>query len=193
MTAVLRTRHGRATPLLVERWVAPPDEDEERVLAAALDPVLDVGCGPGRHALALGRRGVMALGIDVSADAVSLARRRGATVLHRSVFDRLPGEGRWGSALLLDGNIGIGGDPVTLLRRVRELLRPGGRVLAELSGPGTDTARVVVRVERGDERGPWFDWAVMGVDDAGPVGVDAALSLEGTWSSGGRWFSAWCR
>ena len=36
--------------------------------------VLDVGCGPGRHALALARRGIEVLGIDLSEDFVALAR-----------------------------------------------------------------------------------------------------------------------
>ena len=30
------------------------------------DRVLDIGCGPGRHAHALGRRGIEVVGIDVS-------------------------------------------------------------------------------------------------------------------------------
>jgi 2-polyprenyl-3-methyl-5-hydroxy-6-metoxy-1,4-benzoquinol methylase len=36
--------------------------------------VLDVGCGPGRHALALARRGIDVIGVDVSEDFVALAR-----------------------------------------------------------------------------------------------------------------------
>ena len=36
---------------------------------------------------------------------------RGVNVLERSVFAGVPGQGRWRSVLLLDGNIGIGGDP----------------------------------------------------------------------------------
>jgi SAM-dependent methyltransferase len=39
------------------------------------DRVLDVGCGPGRHAHALGRRGIEVLGVDISARFVELARR----------------------------------------------------------------------------------------------------------------------
>jgi SAM-dependent methyltransferase len=35
--------------------------------------VLDVGCGPGRHALALARRGIDVLGVDLSPDFVALA------------------------------------------------------------------------------------------------------------------------
>ena len=37
--------------------------------------VLDVGCGPGRHAHALARRGMRVLGVDVSERFVDLARR----------------------------------------------------------------------------------------------------------------------
>jgi SAM-dependent methyltransferase len=36
--------------------------------------VLDAGCGPGRHALALGRRGIGVVGVDLSSDFVALAR-----------------------------------------------------------------------------------------------------------------------
>ncbi len=36
--------------------------------------VLDVGCGPGRHSLALARRGFDVVGVDHSAEFVRLAR-----------------------------------------------------------------------------------------------------------------------
>lgn len=36
--------------------------------------VLDAGCGPGRHSLALGRRGVDVVGVDLSPDFIALAR-----------------------------------------------------------------------------------------------------------------------
>ena len=91
-------------------------------------PVLDIGCGPARHALTLAEAGIVTLGIDISLPALAVARRRGAPVLHRSIFERVPGHGRWGTALLLDGNIGIGGAPDALLRRVAALLRVDGRV-----------------------------------------------------------------
>ena len=56
----------------------------------ARGPVLDVGCGPGRHVHHLARRGVLAIGIDVSRDAVRLARRRGASVILRFGVRRRP-------------------------------------------------------------------------------------------------------
>jgi len=45
--------------------------------ALRLEPgqrVLDVGCGPGRHSLALARRGLEVLGVDLSPDFLALAR-----------------------------------------------------------------------------------------------------------------------
>ena len=36
--------------------------------------VLDAGCGPGRHALALARRGMTVTGVDLSPDFIELAR-----------------------------------------------------------------------------------------------------------------------
>jgi SAM-dependent methyltransferase len=39
------------------------------------DRVLDVGCGPGRHAHALARRGIETVGVDISERFVELARR----------------------------------------------------------------------------------------------------------------------
>ena len=39
---------------------------DEAVLDRAQAPVLDVGCGPGRHVLALARRGHLALGVDIA-------------------------------------------------------------------------------------------------------------------------------
>ncbi len=63
--------------------------------------------------------------------AVSLTRAAGGVALHRSVFTHIPGEGRWDTVLLIDGNIGIGGDPIALLRRVRQLLAPTGCALIE--------------------------------------------------------------
>ena len=78
----------------------------------------------------------MALGIDVVHEAVGQTRARGAAALRRDIFGAVPGEGRWQTALLADGNVGIGGDPVALLRRLRRLLLPGGRVVVEVAPPG---------------------------------------------------------
>jgi SAM-dependent methyltransferase len=175
--------------MAVERWFDEPSPAEHRVLSWALPPVLDVGCGPARHTLALQRRGVPALGIDVSPGAVLMAVERGASVVQVSVFEDLPEEGSWGSALLLDGNIGIGGDPAGLLARLRRALRPGGRVLVEAGPPGSPTESFRARVE-GAGRGSWFPWATVGADALGAVAAGGGLRLTELWTEEERWFAA---
>jgi SAM-dependent methyltransferase len=183
----LRSEHGHLLPLDVDRWFGEPSSAEHEVLLRAVGPVLDVGCGPARHTIALLRRGVSALGVDVSAGAVRVARGRGAPVLHRSVFARLPGEGTWGSALLLDGNVGIGGDPVHLLTRLRRALRHGGRVLVEVEPPGTPTEAFRARLE-GVGSASWFPWATIGADGLGAVAGASGFRLAELWPAEGRWF-----
>jgi len=185
----LRAVDGQELVADGSRWLQPPQPEEEAVLDQAEGPVLDVGCGPGRHVMALAQRGIMALGIDITPSAVRLARRRGAMVLERSVFDHVPGKGRWGSALLLDGNVGIGGDARALLTRLATLLRPGGLILAELDGPAAPRDRETVRVEHRGHHGPWFPWAWVSVDRLFEVAVPAGLTVADVWSDGGRSFA----
>lgn len=186
---VARGADGRVRPLAIDRWVGPVTDVDERALRRASGPVLDVGCGPGRHVGALARRGVLAVGVDVCPDAIRLARRRGAVVLERSIFDRLPGAGEWGCALLLDGNIGIGGRPVPLLRRLAVLLRPCGEVLVELERPGSGLRPIKVRLEHGDAVSAWFDWARVAVDAIDQPATEAGFSVAERWRDGERWFA----
>jgi SAM-dependent methyltransferase len=185
---ILRTADGHVVVLPVARWQAPPGPAEEQVLARAVGPVLDVGCGPGRHTHALAGRGVLTLGIDTSPSAVASARDRGCPVLRRSVFDRLPHEGRWGSALLIDGNIGIGGQPIGLMRRVGALLSRRGRALVEVEPPGAGTSSTWARIERHGAIGPWFAWARVGVDGIDRVAAAAGLRRTWIWEEEDRWF-----
>jgi SAM-dependent methyltransferase len=187
---VLREQGGAARRLPVETWLGAADAVDRRVLGRARGPVLDVGCGPGRHVHALARRGVLALGVDVSPIAVALARRRGAKVLEASIFDRLPGAGSWRTALLLDGNIGIGGRPDALMRRLVALLAPGGVVLVELEAPAIGAIRSRVRIEDVETVSEWFAWARVGADAIAAPARASGLCVADRWSDGGRWFAA---
>ena len=175
-------------PLDVERWCAPPDAADTSVLRRCRGSVLDVGCGPGRMVAALATRGVPALGVDLSRDAVKRTRRSGGAAIQRSAFDRLPDEGRWGTVLLMDGNTGIGGDPVALLRRMRELIAPGGLLLAEAVPQDVDQ-RLTVRVEDAHgHHGRPFPWARLGTTALLNAADSAGWILSGRWTTEGRPF-----
>ncbi|GAA1672019.1 hypothetical protein GCM10009745_13440 [Kribbella yunnanensis] len=156
---------GRTLPSLSEldRWQSPADEVDRLALSRCEGPVLDIGCGPGRIVTALAEQGIPALGVDVSPQAISLTTSRGAVALQRPVQNRLPAEGRWGSVVLMDGNIGIGGDPADLLRRCAELVRPNGLVLVEVDPDDDldDTAPIVLRSSSGRRSTP-LPWARIG-------------------------------
>jgi SAM-dependent methyltransferase len=186
----LRTARGHALPLQVARWCGPPDAADEELLRRCRPPVLDIGCGPGRLTIALAERGIPVLGVDISRTAVARVHRAGACAIRRSVFDPLPGQGRWATALLADGNIGIGGYPDELLRRCARLLAPGGRLLVEVEREDIDE-RMTAWLEHADgRRGPVFPWARLGVSALLRLTAAAGLTLVDEWRYAGRVFAA---
>jgi SAM-dependent methyltransferase len=177
----LRRPDGWLLPLEVERWCAGADPADMSVLRRCTGAVLDIGCGPGRLVAALSRLGLPALGVDTSPAAVSRTRGMGGAALQRSVFEALPGEGRWQSALLLDGNIGIGGDPSKLLARVRELMAPDGLLFVE-AAPAEVEERVEVRLDDGTGgRGPAFQWARLGSEALREQSIGAGWDVVEEW------------
>jgi SAM-dependent methyltransferase len=187
--ARLRIADGRAQRLPLGRWLAPVDAADRIALAGVEPAVLDIGCGPGRHLAALAAAGLEGLGLDLSPVAVRLARARGAEAILRSVFADVPRAGTWRTALLLDGNIGIGGAPRALLARARELIAPEGRVLVETGGPGTPTQRMRVRLETAAAISPWFGWATVGADGIEELARAAGLTPVAGFEARGRWFA----
>jgi SAM-dependent methyltransferase len=105
------------------------------------DRLLDVGCGPGRHAHAFGRAGIEVVGIDIAERFVALARQDappGVSFLRQDAraleFDR-----EFDAVIsLCQGAFGLAGGPLagdqeldpdlTVLMGMARALRPGGRV-----------------------------------------------------------------
>lgn len=175
----LRAPDGRLLALPVQRWLDDATPCDSAMLDLCVGPTLDVGCGPGRLTRALADQGIDALGIDLSAEAVRLATARGVAALQADVFAELPGEGTWTNVLLADGNIGIGGDPVTLLRRCTELLTPDGTVIVEVDAPGSGVTRGRVHVTADGLQG-WMPWATVAADALPAVAAEAGMVVGTT-------------
>ncbi|WP_438306590.1 class I SAM-dependent methyltransferase (plasmid) [Streptomyces sp. HUAS TT11] len=184
----LRLADGGRIRMPVHRWYAHPTVADESVLNRCVGPVLDVGCGPGRLCRALLSRGVFALGVDVTPRAAAHTIAFGGIALCRSVFDRLPAEGSWQTVLLIDGNIGIGGDPRALLGRCIQLTAPAGLLLVEVD-PDDVEKHCTARFEdiHGQE-GPSFPWARLGAPALHRIAEDLTLSVTEQWKYDHRRF-----
>jgi SAM-dependent methyltransferase len=186
---LLRLPDGRVLALPVARWAGPVDSTDELLLDRAVGPVLDVGCGPGRLTAALHQRGVDVLGLELVEQIPVLVRRAGAPLWLGDVFSELPRVGHWRSVLLADGNLGIGGDAVRLLRRLRALLSPQGQILCELH-PGSEAPAGPVRLEGLGTTSSWFSWSLLGRSALPAAAAAAGLTVSESWSSQGRDFAA---
>lgn len=116
-------------------------EVDHLVTALGLVPgatVLDVGCGPGRHAHELARRGIRVHGVDISQRFVDLAAAdapAGATFERadaRSLVNRTDLHGRFDAVVCLcQGAFGLmtaNGDDETVLAGMAAALTGGGRL-----------------------------------------------------------------
>jgi SAM-dependent methyltransferase len=98
--------------------------------------VLDVGCGPGRHALALARGGIDVVGVDLSEDFITLARDAADADVLPARFEvgdvrDLAYDGEFDAVFCLcQGGFGLlgGRDEPRAFERIAAALRPGGRL-----------------------------------------------------------------
>lgn len=154
-------------------------EVEFLVPALGVEPgmrVLDVGCGPGRHAHALAEIGIQVHGIDVSERFVELARASappGATFQRldaRRLVDRDDLAGEFDAVICLcQGAFGLmtaDGHDEAVVAGMARALRPGGRIALSAfsayfvvkhwegadfdAGTGVNHERTEIRSESGD-------------------------------------------
>jgi 2-polyprenyl-3-methyl-5-hydroxy-6-metoxy-1,4-benzoquinol methylase len=104
--------------------------------------ILDVGCGTGRHAVELARRGFAVTGVDLSEGMLDQARRHAAragvevTLIHANAARMRLGRQFDAVICLCEGAFGLLGQgddaleqPLAILRRVARALKPGARCL----------------------------------------------------------------
>ena len=169
--------------------------------------LLDVGCGPGRHAHALARRGLRVVGVDVSAEFMALAAGAappGAAFL-RGDARRLPLTGDFDAVVsLCQGGFGLPaneGDDGAVLDGMARILRPGGRLALTAfssyflvrhledgdafdAASGINHERTSVRSEAGEERE--FDlWtSCFTPRELRLLASAAGLEVDAIWSAG---------
>lgn len=136
-----------------DRWFDSPlgafaDRVERRAIFELLAPevgqlILDVGCGTGRDALELARRGVRTVGVDPSMAMLAVARARRGSVggpsYVRAAGEALPFPTGAFDAVVIVTTLEFTSDPDALLREVARVTRVGGRIVVGVLG----------------RRGPW--------------------------------------
>ena len=160
---------------------------EKQALKFARGRVLDVGCGAGRHALYLQRRGLRVTALDVSPRIVELARARGVQDARvANACAKLPfHDGEFDTVILFGNNLGMGGTLPKFRKMLRELHRvtsPRGRILATTRQPSTTNpahraylqrnlargraiGQVRLRLVFGGKRGAWFELLLLAPTD----------------------------
>jgi SAM-dependent methyltransferase len=159
----------------------PPYEKE--AMKHAKGRVLDIGCGAGRHALYLQKKGFDVLGIDNSSLAIKTCKLRGlrkAKIM--SIAQINFGPGSFDTVLMLGGNFGLLGS----LKRARRLLKKFYRItsddtliIAESNDPyktdnpahleyhkfnrkrGRMSGQMRIRIRFEKYVGDWFDYLIV--------------------------------
>ncbi|MGH2750551.1 MAG: class I SAM-dependent methyltransferase [Actinomycetota bacterium] len=98
--------------------------------------LLDVGCGPGRHAVAFAQAGLEVTGVDVSERFLEIAAQTARDAgVKASFFEcdarQMPFDGEFDAVVsICQGGFGLmGGDDSVVLRRMAEAAKPAARVV----------------------------------------------------------------
>ncbi len=142
-----RRAFGRRYPFVYPHRDDAEAERAVRLVAPLLarGPVLDLACGEGRHLRALARGGVVAVGLDISPDLLSMARTKDPRArLVRGDMRALPFRGgRFAAVLSLFTSFGYfdsEAEDRRVLEEAARVLAPGGTLVLDLANPAAARA-----------------------------------------------------
>jgi SAM-dependent methyltransferase len=185
----------------VASYFTPPSRwprMEQEAIRLVRGRVLDLGCGPGRHALFLQKKGFDVVGVDASPTQVALARIRGVNHVYPGSVRRLPqGLGTFNTVLMMGNNLGIAGDVPRVrrfLRDLRGITRKGARLIGHSRIPGTwsedhlpyvkanlrrgrPPGLLTLRVRYKGRVGDWFDLLLIPPEELARLGQEAGWDL----------------
>ena len=181
-----------------QRWGLPAPSDRVRLEAAGLwnllqlspmSRVIDIGCGHGRHALALAERGPDVIGLDFAAALLRRARQLAAELRTRMGWIRgdmrqLPLRSKCaGAAIMIDafGFFDTEEEHDAVLREAARILTTGGHLALKVvnGGPVLDAFRETDREER--------DGVVVSISNTltfGPPRMTQRISVSGSRGHG---------
>lgn len=154
---------------------------EKKAIEYVHGRVLDVGCGAGRHALYLQKKGLDVTGVDSSPLAIKICKLRGLKKARVLSFDHITRfkTNSFDAIVLLGNNFGLFGGfrkAKSLLRRLHKITSAHATIIASTTDPyqtknpihrryqklnrqrGRMPGQVRIRIRHGDLIGAWFDY-----------------------------------
>jgi SAM-dependent methyltransferase len=184
------------------RYLRPPDrlsQIDDWACARAAGRVLDVGCGAGRHAIALMRRGLTVVGLDPSPGAVEVATASGVTAVRGSAEDAPASLGRFDTVLLMGHNLGLlesRDKAAPFLEKLAGLVNPGGCLIGSGIDPyvsrtpedlgyqarnrarGRMPGQLRIRIRDRRRSSPWFDYLALSPAELESLAAGTPWTLE---------------
>lgn len=158
-------------------------QEERNIIDQAISPVLDMGCGAGRHSLYLQAKGMEVVALDLSPGALDVARQRGVRHTIQGDINALPTfTQKFGTFLFMGNNFALCGDQETaikILKKLTEIAKPRANIIAHFRHPapndpaldpvhkeyheknrkkGIPVGQVRIRVRYRKEKTSWFSF-----------------------------------